>query len=179
MDTPYLSADLGISDPFNPLPSLPRGPVMSSFLQVMSESTVTSTRRGKKSAKTDRQRREEEYEWELEKARNSLEGPAFTPFRMSFWKPAKTNIDPDKRRVTMVDTARIFLSNALQIVGLSQSVDGAPVVEVGTYKGSFTTFLSKVLSGRLEELAGGPLFLLLAEYRKKYGPVYKLMFGPR
>lgn len=46
-------------------------------------------------------------------------------------------------------------------------------------QGSWTTFLSKVMSGQLEELAGGPLFLLLAEYYKKHGPVYKLMFGPR
>jgi cytochrome P450 len=35
------------------------------------------------------------------------------------------------------------------------------------------------MSGQLEELAGGPLFLLLADYYKKHGPVYKLMFGPR
>jgi hypothetical protein len=35
------------------------------------------------------------------------------------------------------------------------------------------------MSGQLEELAGGPLFLLLQEYFRKHGPVYKLMFGPR
>lgn len=35
------------------------------------------------------------------------------------------------------------------------------------------------MSGQLEELAGGPLFLLLAKYYQKHGPVYKLMFGPR
>ena len=46
-------------------------------------------------------------------------------------------------------------------------------------QGSWTTFLSKVMSGQLEELAGGPLFLLLAKYYQKHGPVYKLMFGPR
>lgn len=46
-------------------------------------------------------------------------------------------------------------------------------------QGSWTTFLSKVMSGQLEELAGGPLFLLLAEYYKRHGPIYKLMFGPR
>lgn len=39
--------------------------------------------------------------------------------------------------------------------------------------------MSKVMSGQLEELAGGPLFLLLAKYYQKHGPVYKLMFGPR
>jgi len=98
---------------------------------------------------------------------------------MSFWKPEKAPVDPDKRVVTFWDSSKIFVSNALQILGLGGSVDGAPVVDVGTYNGSFTTFLSKVMSGRLEELAGGPLFLLLAQYKKKYGPVYKLMFGPR
>ena len=38
---------------------------------------------------------------------------------------------------------------------------------------------AQVASGRLEDLAGGPLFLMLEKYFVKYGPVYKLAFGPR
>ena len=33
--------------------------------------------------------------------------------------------------------------------------------------------------GNLQELAGGPLFLLLAKYYNEYGPAFKLAFGPR
>jgi hypothetical protein len=36
-----------------------------------------------------------------------------------------------------------------------------------------------VIDGDLAELAGGPLFLLLRDYYKEYGSVYKLAFGPK
>uniref|UniRef100_I2CNY8 Cytochrome P450 enzyme n=1 Tax=Nannochloropsis gaditana (strain CCMP526) TaxID=1093141 RepID=I2CNY8_NANGC len=104
---------------------------------------------------------------------------------MDYWRPAPSE---DGRRagrlaggsgVGWFDSCKIFLSNAYQLVTGSKGLDGAPVADVGKYNGSWTNFLAKVMSGQLEELAGGPLFLLLAKYYKKHGPVYKLMFGPR
>ena len=77
-------------------------------------------------------------------------------------------------------TARILFDNALQMIGLSDGLDGAPLVQgVNTYKGNFAKLLAGVAKGNLQELAGGPLFLLLWKYYKKYGPVYKLAFGPK
>ena len=40
-------------------------------------------------------------------------------------------------------------------------------------------FIGGVLGGDLQTLAGGPLFLLLASYYKKYGPIFNLSFGPK
>ncbi|KAG5192486.1 cytochrome P450 [Tribonema minus] len=116
------------------------------------------------------------FDWQLERARRALEGPAFSPFRMDFWRPVED--ESEIGVVTLWDTMYILLMNVAQKFGW-ESVDGAPVAEVGSFKGSFFTFLQKVASGRLEDLAGGPLFLLLEKYFHKYGPVYKLAFGPR
>ena len=56
---------------------------------------------------------------------------------------------------------RILFDNALQMMGLSEGLDGAPLVQgVNTYKGSFGKLLAGVAQGSLQELAGGPLFLL-------------------
>ena len=54
-----------------------------------------------------------------------------------------------------------------------------PVAEIQKYEGSFLSFIGGVLCGDLQTLAGGPLFLLLATYYRKYGPVYTLAFGPK
>ena len=66
------------------------------------------------------------------------------------------------------------------MIGIAESLDGAPLVQgVNTFKGSPIQLLSRVIDGNLQELAGGPLFLLLASYYKTYGPIYKLAFGPK
>lgn len=118
------------------------------------------------------------FDWQLEQARRMLEGPSFTPLRMTFWQPPSA---PAKRQPPgLLDQTKILLSNALQIAGVVESMDGAPMVQgVNTFKGSVLQLLSRVADGNLQELAGGPLFLLLWEYFLKYGPVYKLAFGPK
>ena len=65
----------------------------------------------------------------------------------------------------------------------NESEDGAPVaawdpVESFTREGPFK-FMYYIATGNLQELAGGPLFLLLAKYYNEYGPAFKLAFGPR
>jgi Cytochrome P450 len=120
----------------------------------------------------------EGFDWHLEHARRMLEGPGFAPLRMTLWQPAleKTRKEPPG----FFDTSKILINNALQMMGLSKSLDGAPLVQgVNTFKGSPLKLLSRVLDGNLQELAGGPLFLLLHDYYKIYGPVYKLAFGPK
>jgi hypothetical protein len=118
------------------------------------------------------------FDWRLEQARRTLEGSAgFSPFRMDYWRPPAVDTS-EIGSVSQWDTAFILLMNVAQKLGWP-SVDGAPVAKVGSYKGSFFNFLQKVASGRLEDLAGGPLFLMLEKYFITYGPVYKLAFGPR
>jgi hypothetical protein len=122
----------------------------------------------------------EGVDWHLEHARRMLEGPGFAPLRMTLWQPAIK--DPKKLREPpgFLDTSKILVNNALQMMGLTKSLDGAPLVQgVNTFKGSPLKLLSRVLDGNLQELAGGPLFLLLHDYYKLYGPVYKLAFGPK
>lgn len=118
------------------------------------------------------------FDWQLERARRLLEGPAFAPIRMTLWKPVA--IDLKKAPPGAWDHFKILLNNALQMVGAAESLDGAPLVQgVNTFKGSPMKLLSKVIDGDLAELAGGPLFLLLNDYYKQYGSVFKLAFGPK
>lgn len=121
------------------------------------------------------------FDWQLEQARRLLEGPSFAPLRMTLWQPNDEPISDKKRDPPgFFDQTKILLNNALQIVGIGESIDGAPMVQgVNTFKGSFTQLLSRVVDGNLQELAGGPLFLLLWDYYRKYGPVFKLAFGPK
>lgn len=117
----------------------------------------------------------EGFDWQLERARRLLEGPAFAPIRMTLWQPTRS-----LNRPGLLDQIKILLNNALQIVGLAQSLDGAPLVQiVSKFNGNAVQLLSRIADGNLAELAGGPLFLLLNDYYKKYGPVFKLAFGPK
>lgn len=122
---------------------------------------------------------QEGFDWQLELARRAIEeGPGFAPFRMSLWEPPEVEVKTSPPG--FFSTARILLDNALQMMGLSEGLDGAPLVQgVNTYQGSFGKLLAGVAKGNLQELAGGPLFLLLWKYYEKYGPVYKLAFGPK
>jgi cytochrome P450 len=122
---------------------------------------------------------QEGFDWQLELARRAIEeGPAFAPFRMSLWEPPEVEVGgplPD-----FFYSARIIFNNALQMLGMSKGLDGAPLVQgVNTYKGGLVKLLAGVARGDLQTLAGGPLFLLLWKYYQKYGPVYKLAFGPK
>lgn len=116
----------------------------------------------------------EGFDWELEKARRLLEGPAFAPIRMTLWQPIETKSKPGA-----IDQIKILLNNALQMAGWAESLDGAPLVTPLKIEGNPIHFLSKVIDGDLAELAGGPLFLLLQEYYKSHGSIFKLAFGPK
>lgn len=123
----------------------------------------------------------EGVDWHLEQARRMLEGPGFAPLRMTLWQPQVAK-DPKEKKSPpgFIDSSKILINNAFQMMGLAKSIDGAPLVQgVNTFKGSPLQLMSRVLDGNLQELAGGPLFLLLHDYYKLYGPVYKLAFGPK
>ena len=120
-----------------------------------------------------------DIDWELEKARRIIEGPAFAPLRMTLWQPPDISFKK-KHPPGIVDNVKIFMNNALQLVGLAESFDGAPLVQgISSYNGTAGAFLSRIIDGNLVELAGGPLFLMLEGYAKKFGSIFKLTFGPK
>lgn len=99
------------------------------------------------------------FDWYLEQARRGMSsGSGFAPLRMNFWQPTEK-----AEELSPWDTVYIILRNLGQMVGLP-SVDNAPVAKIEKYTGSWLTFLQKVSNGRLEDLAGGPLFLMLEKY---------------
>lgn len=111
------------------------------------------------------------FNCQLEQTRRILEGSAFIPAE---------NLKMEKTTLGIYDYAKILVNNAFQIIGIAESMDGAPLVQgVNTFKGSPLQLISRFIDGNLQELAGGPLFLLLHDYCKKYGPIYKLAFGPK
>lgn len=110
---------------------------------------------------------------------------------ISFWKRKMLAPPPLSKysdrgtpgsKTSGLDSFRILFNNLLQFLG-NESEDGAPVaawdpVESFTREGPFK-FMYYIATGNLQELAGGPLFLLLAKYYNEYGPAFKLAFGPR
>jgi hypothetical protein len=48
---------------------------------------------------------------------------------MTLWQPPIVNTK--KKPPGFVDNARIFINNAMQLVGLAESFDGAPLVQGG------------------------------------------------
>ena len=99
------------------------------------------------------------FDWYLEQARRGMSSSSgFAPLRMNFWQPTEK-----AEELSPWDTVYIILRNLGQMVGLP-SVDNAPVAKIEKYTGSWLTFLQKVSNGRLEDLAGGPLFLMLEKY---------------
>lgn len=82
-----------------------------------------------------------------------------------------------------LDAFRILFNNLLQFLLGNESEDGAPVaswdpVEALEREGP-AKFAYYLFTGNLQELAGGPLFMLLNKYFYTNGPVFKLAFGPR
>jgi hypothetical protein len=115
------------------------------------------------------------FDWQLEQARRMLEGPSFAPLSMLLWQPAEKRSPPGP-----FDTSKILINNALQIFGFAESLDGAPLVQgLDGFTGNAMQLASCVIDGNLAEIAGGPLFLLLDDYYKKHGPIFKLAFGPK
>lgn len=118
------------------------------------------------------------FDWYLEQARRGMNSGnvGFAPLRMNFWRPTEA-----AEELSAWDTLYIILRNLGQMVGLP-SVDNAPVAKIEKYTGSWLTFLQKVSNGRLEDLAGGPLFLMLEKYFLAEGnpdsqtPIYVRMY---
>ena len=121
------------------------------------------------------------FDWEMEKARRMVEeqmGPSFAPFRMTLWEPTVRDTYPDPPG--LLDSLKILLGNAMQMMSLAESVDGAPMVQgMGNYTGDTVELIKGVSGGDLATLAGGPLFLLLEKYYRAHGPIFKLAFGPK
>lgn len=112
------------------------------------------------------------FDWYLEKARRGVTSSdfGFAPLRMNFWRPTE-----EAEELSSWDMMYIILRNLGQMVGLP-SVDNAPVAKIDKYTGSWLTFLQKVSNGRLEDLAGGPLFLMLEKYFLAEGEKRKARF---
>ena len=79
-----------------------------------------------------------------------------------FWALPFTKAGAAGSELVLGDTMRIFKGNIEQIYGDAPSFDGAPLAE-----------------GDISGLADGTLYLGLHEYSQRFGPVYKLCFGPK
>ena len=79
-----------------------------------------------------------------------------------FWALPFTESGEPGTELKLGDTMRIFKSNIEQIYGDAPSADGAPLAE-----------------GDISGLADGTLYLGLHEYARRFGPAYKLCFGPK
>ncbi|CAL6311095.1 unnamed protein product [Bathycoccus prasinos] len=70
---------------------------------------------------------------------------------------------PDEvKDLKLQDIISLWITQILQTYGDKPSSDNAPIVE-----------------GEIDDLVGGPIFLALYPYFRKYGGVFKLAFGPK
>jgi Cytochrome P450 len=93
--------------------------------------------------------------------------------------PAMEDIPKPVQWYDVAKLVTINVLNSLQIFGNLGNMAPVPDAVIQKYEGSFLSFLTGVLGGDLQTLAGGPLFLLLAQYYKEYGPIFNLSFGPK
>ena len=136
--------------------------------------------------------RQKGFDWEIEKLRRYFAGlrmrddgtwvrqPSWFEFLVSthrvnsggFTGPAPVNL---------FDVAKLVVVNLLASLGLGPALGMAavPNAVIQKYEGSFLSFITGVLGGDLQTLAGGPLFLLLNKYFLEYGPIFNLAFGPK
>lgn len=120
------------------------------------------------------------FDYFLEKLRRSFSNLSFADGRASrggrdwTFSPARTPplLPIQRRPLTPLDA----LKPALHALTRRE----VPIAEIEMPRGgSALGFITGVLGGDLQTLAGGPLFLLLAKYCQKNGPVYTLAFGPK
>jgi len=132
------------------------------------------------------------FDWEIEKARRYFAGLRMLPDgtwvrQSSFFDflvmqtTKKSGVEDPPRAVDLLDTARLFTVNILTSLGFGPrlGLSAVPNAVIQKYEGSFLSFITGVLGGDLQTLAGGPLFLLLAKYYTTYGPIFNLSFGPK
>jgi hypothetical protein len=103
----------------------------------------------------------EGFDMQLELTRRVLDSPGLASVLLDSAPKVQTPLG-------LFDFAKIMVNNAMQMVGIAESIDGAPLVQgVNSFKGN------------LQDLVGRPLFLLLHEYYEEFGPIFKLAFGPK
>lgn len=135
------------------------------------------------------------FDWEMEKLRRKLEevvperyfGPRYWRFLMeekpeSEYRRYAGSTYPGSKPGGL-DSFRILFNNLLQFVLGNESEDRAMVAAwdwVGALRENGPgRLLTSVVTGDLQTIVGGPLFLLLTKYHRELGPVFKLAFGPR
>lgn len=138
------------------------------------------------------------FDWEMEKMRRYFAGlrmredgtwvkrPGPLDFLISSVSVEASSVAPGSRKdqprpVTAKTIVKLFTYNILSSLGLGPllGMSAVPDAVIQKYEGSFLSFITGVLGGDLQTLAGGPLFLLLAKYYKDYGPIFNLSFGPK
>eukprot|EP00522_Entomoneis_paludosa_P001963 CAMPEP_0172472740 /NCGR_PEP_ID=MMETSP1065-20121228/68496_1 /TAXON_ID=265537 /ORGANISM="Amphiprora paludosa, Strain CCMP125" /LENGTH=751 /DNA_ID=CAMNT_0013230899 /DNA_START=186 /DNA_END=2441 /DNA_ORIENTATION=+ len=133
------------------------------------------------------------FDWEIEKLRRYFAGlrmredgswvrqPSMLEFLITPSR-AERVLDPNAPKPPGVtDVVKVVGANLLTALGMGDAVGMAavPNAVIQKYEGSFLSFITGVLGGDLQTLAGGPLFLLLEKYFYTYGPIFNLSFGPK
>ncbi|KAJ1456655.1 cytochrome P450 [Pelagophyceae sp. CCMP2097] len=137
--------------------------------------------------------KKEGFDWEMEKLRRQLDRVPSKYGGPKYWRRWIEATPESKYRSYAgstypgskpgaIDAMRILFNNLLQFLG-NDSEDGAKVA-AWDWQGAISEhgmgkLLYSVVTGDLQTLVGGPLFLLLNKYHGELGPVYKLAFGPR
>jgi len=134
------------------------------------------------------------FDWQLERLRRwaaGLEENRSKPDDKPTYYRRKDFVDwtfsPAKKTssttpiISLLDVVKVYTYNIASLLGLGPMLGLAavPVAQIQKYEGTMIEFIGGVLGGDLQTLAGGPLFLLLATYYKKYGPIFNLSFGPK
>mmetsp|Transcript_32077 Transcript_32077/g.47195 ORF Transcript_32077/g.47195 Transcript_32077/m.47195 type:complete len:742 (+) Transcript_32077:92-2317(+) len=131
------------------------------------------------------------FDWEMEKLRRYFAGlrvlddgtwvrkPSFFEFLVS--STSKRSGEDAPTPPGILDVATLMTINILSGIGFGSQLGMAavPNAVIQKYEGSFFSFITGVLGGDLQALAGGPLFLLLAKYYQEYGGIFNLSFGPK
>jgi len=138
--------------------------------------------------------RQKGFDWEIEKVRRYFAGlrlqddgtwvkqPSLFEFLVTKGRASSMMNNRDSPKpVGLVDVIVLVTINLLANIGFGPQLGMASVPDavIQKYEGSFFSFITGVLGGDLQTLAGGPLFLLLAKYYKDYGPIFNLSFGPK
>jgi hypothetical protein len=136
--------------------------------------------------------RQKGFDWEIEKARRYAAGLRMREDGAWVKKPSLFEFLVSKHRINngsitgpspvkVMDVAFLFAVTILSYVGLGPAFGMAavPTAVIQKYEGSMLSFITGVLGGDLQTLAGGPLFLLLNKYFLENGPIFNLSFGPK
>lgn len=145
-------------------------------------------------SKWDRDKKKNGFDWEMEKLRRKLDHLPEEMGGAKYWRRFIEEEDQNIYRQYAgstypgakpggLDAFRILLNNVLQFLLGNESEDNAPVAswdwQAALREQGPVKLLRSLISGDLQTIVGGPLFLLLTKYHREVGPVFKLAFGPR